>query len=45
MKGPGPDPSSGHRNQGAVMDNVNDEVVLEEALIEEVSIDGMCGVY
>lgn len=23
----------------------NTEVVLEEALIEEVSIDGMCGVY
>ncbi|HIW68512.1 mycofactocin precursor [Dietzia aerolata] len=23
----------------------NNEVVLEEALIEEVSIDGMCGVY
>nr|WP_067472758.1 mycofactocin precursor MftA [Dietzia timorensis] len=23
----------------------NDEVMLDEALIEEVSIDGMCGVY
>ena len=25
--------------------NTSDQVVLEEALIEEVSIDGMCGVY
>lgn len=25
--------------------NRNDEVLLDEALIEEVSIDGMCGVY
>ncbi|WP_333618407.1 mycofactocin precursor MftA [Dietzia sp.] len=23
----------------------NDEAMLDEALIEEVSIDGMCGVY
>ncbi|WP_414836058.1 mycofactocin precursor MftA [Dietzia timorensis] len=29
-----------------VMDSKhNDEVMLDEALIEEVSIDGMCGVY
>ncbi|HJE90455.1 MAG TPA: mycofactocin precursor MftA [Dietzia timorensis] len=29
-----------------VMDSTrNDEVMLDEALIEEVSIDGMCGVY
>ncbi|HJC29820.1 MAG TPA: mycofactocin precursor MftA [Candidatus Dietzia intestinipullorum] len=28
------------------MENTQDtDVVLEEALIEEVSIDGMCGVY
>lgn len=32
--------------EGCDMDNAqNTEVVLEEALIEEVSIDGMCGVY
>ena len=29
----------------AVENTQNAEVVLEEALIEEVSIDGMCGVY
>ncbi|MCT1712375.1 mycofactocin precursor MftA [Dietzia cinnamea] len=34
------------RREGREMDNAqNTEVVLEEALIEEVSIDGMCGVY
>lgn len=34
------------QTRGHVMDNAqNTEVVLEEALIEEVSIDGMCGVY
>nr|WP_228549122.1 mycofactocin precursor MftA [Dietzia sp. DQ11-38-2] len=32
--------------RGIAVDNAqNTEVVLEEALIEEVSIDGMCGVY
>ncbi|GAA1100393.1 hypothetical protein GCM10009648_44690 [Tsukamurella spumae] len=32
--------------RGIVVENTqNTEVVLEEALIEEVSIDGMCGVY
>lgn len=32
--------------RGIAMENTqNTEVVLEEALIEEVSIDGMCGVY
>jgi mycofactocin precursor len=32
--------------RGNAMENTqNTEVVLEEALIEEVSIDGMCGVY
>jgi mycofactocin precursor len=31
----------------AVADNVadDDELVEEELLVEEVSIDGMCGVY
>jgi len=34
------------QTKGHVMENTqNTEVVLEEALIEEVSIDGMCGVY
>lgn len=27
------------------MENTTNEVMLDEALIEEVSIDGMCGVY
>ncbi len=32
--------------RGIPMENTqNTEVVVEEALIEEVSIDGMCGVY
>ena len=31
--------------KGTAMENTQNEVVLEEALIEEVSIDGMCGVY
>ena len=32
---------------GAVveLDEVDDEAVEEELLVEEVSIDGMCGVY
>lgn len=25
--------------------NSNDELVIGESLVEEVSIDGMCGVY
>ncbi len=29
----------------AVENTQSTEVVLEESLIEEVSIDGMCGVY
>ena len=34
------------QTRGHAMENTqNNEVVLEEALIEEVSIDGMCGVY
>lgn len=34
------------QTRGHVMENTQDtEVVLEESLIEEVSIDGMCGVY
>ena len=34
------------QTRGTAMENTqNTEVVLEEALIEEVSIDGMCGVY
>lgn len=34
------------QTRGHAMENTqNTEVVLEEALIEEVSIDGMCGVY
>jgi mycofactocin precursor len=34
------------QTRGIAMENTqNTEVVLEEALIEEVSIDGMCGVY
>lgn len=34
------------QTRGNAMENTqNTEVVLEEALIEEVSIDGMCGVY
>ena len=34
------------QTRGHVMENTqNTEVVLEEALVEEVSIDGMCGVY
>lgn len=38
--------SRSFRREGREMDNAqNTEVVLEEALIEEVSIDGMCGVY
>jgi mycofactocin precursor len=27
------------------VDGVNEDSVVEEALVEEVSIDGMCGVY
>jgi mycofactocin precursor len=27
------------------VDGVNEDPVVEEALVEEVSIDGMCGVY
>lgn len=34
------------QTKGHAMESTqNTEVVLEEALIEEVSIDGMCGVY
>jgi mycofactocin precursor len=29
----------------AELDVVDDEVVEEELLVEEISIDGMCGVY
>jgi mycofactocin precursor len=36
---------SGLKRGTAVENTQNTEVVLEEALIEEVSIDGMCGVY
>ena len=34
------------QTEGDAMENTqNTDVGLEEALIEEVSIDGMCGVY
>ncbi|MFP5069542.1 mycofactocin precursor MftA [Pseudonocardia nantongensis] len=26
-------------------ENVNEDALVEETLVEEVSIDGMCGVY
>lgn len=31
--------------EGIAMEHTENEVVQSEALIEEVSIDGMCGVY
>lgn len=42
------DVTSDEEPTGAVTTPVadgEDEVVLEELLVEEVSIDGMCGVY
>jgi mycofactocin precursor len=33
------------REPGAQDDVEDDELVLEELLVEDVSIDGMCGVY
>lgn len=29
----------------AVVEDTEDELVEEELLVEEISIDGMCGVY
>ncbi len=38
-----------HAGEGAILDAVEiavgDDVDVEEPLIEEISIDGMCGVY
>lgn len=31
--------------QSPVVDASADELIVEESLVEEVSIDGMCGVY
>ena len=28
-----------------IVDETEDETVVEDVLVEEVSIDGMCGVY
>ena len=33
------------REPGTRADVEDDELVLEELLVEDVSIDGMCGVY
>ena len=33
------------RANAPVNDQAADELVLEELLVEEISIDGMCGVY
>jgi mycofactocin precursor len=39
-----PSPASAQLGTDAVT-AVDDQLVAEESLIEEVSIDGMCGVY
>jgi mycofactocin precursor len=41
------EPTGAERNQphGRDQDTVEADPVAEEALVEEVSIDGMCGVY
>jgi mycofactocin precursor len=41
MSQPKPDPTL--ENEGA--ETVNEELVESELLVEDVSIDGMCGVY
>jgi mycofactocin precursor len=38
------DTTDGHTGS-AVEDEAADEALLESLLVEEVSIDGMCGVY
>jgi mycofactocin precursor len=35
-----------HQGETATADNIDDDALVEEELlIEEISIDGMCGVY
>lgn len=43
---PGADPDAGSRTAATVpVEAVDDRQIDEELLIEEISIDGMCGVY
>ena len=30
---------------GVVVDELSDDLTIDELLVEEISIDGMCGVY
>jgi mycofactocin precursor len=34
-----------HGDQAELVDDEDEELVEEELLVEEISIDGMCGVY
>ncbi len=38
-------PSTADTSTVDVPDRVDDELISDELLVEEVSIDGMCGVY
>jgi mycofactocin precursor len=45
---PAPDTAKTRRDPGAPVEATaaeQDELVLEDLLVEDVSIDGMCGVY
>ena len=38
-------PCADRRGTGAADAGTDDDLVVEDVLVEEVSIDGMCGVY
>ena len=39
------EPTAEHTTEVEDQDQVTDELVTDDVLVEEISIDGMCGVY
>lgn len=45
MPAPAPSPTDVQSHPDDETDDHSDELVSDEVLVEEISIDGMCGVY